>query len=75
MLARALQLPDGGAPRTQRFADDRALPAWARDSVYALHDLGILQGRSGQVFDPAAPVTFAEAGVVLLRAVDLAGPQ
>lgn len=75
MLARALQPPAGRVPPAQLFADDKTLPAWARDNVYALHDLGILKGRSGQVFDPAASVTFAEANVALLRAADLARPM
>ncbi|WP_020617363.1 S-layer homology domain-containing protein [Paenibacillus daejeonensis] len=72
ILARALKLPVNAATSTQPFTDDNTLPGWARDSVYALSGLGILQGRNGHVFDPQAPVTSAEALVVLLRAVDLA---
>src|SRR5690606_30631963 len=40
MLARALKLPGGPAPSMPLFADDSSLPAWARDGVYALHQLG-----------------------------------
>ncbi|WP_185602259.1 S-layer homology domain-containing protein, partial [Paenibacillus sp. 598K] len=70
--ARGLRLPIAATPPERLFADDRALPGWARDSIYALSSREILQGRSGHRFEPAAPVTFAEALVVLLRAVDLA---
>lgn|GEM_PF-3524572 len=72
MLARGLRLPIAAIPPERLFADDQALPGWARDSIYALSSREILQGRSGHRFEPAAPVTFAEALVVLLRAVDLA---
>lgn len=73
IMARALKIPADAATSDRPFADDKTLPGWARNSVYALSELGILQGRSSHVFDPHAPVTFAEALVVLLRAVDLEG--
>ncbi|OUS76155.1 hypothetical protein B1748_12875 [Paenibacillus sp. MY03] len=71
MLARALKLSAGAAPSAPLFADDKTLPAWARDSVYALNQQGVLKGRGGNEFKPAGTTTFAEALVALLRAVDL----
>lgn len=71
MLARALKLPSGNPPSAPLFSDDKRLPAWARDSVYALSEQGVIHGRSGHEFNPSAPATFAEAVVALLRAADL----
>ncbi|MFC4305198.1 S-layer homology domain-containing protein [Cohnella boryungensis] len=49
------------------YADDGAIPPWARGAVYDLRQLGIIGGRSGNRFEPAASVTRAEAAVVLLK--------
>ncbi len=72
MLTRALKLSAGSVPAAGSiFADDQSLPAWARDSVYALSAQGVLKGRDGKAFAPADNATFAEAIVALLRAIDL----
>ncbi|MHA6481804.1 polysaccharide lyase [Paenibacillus sp. strain BS8-2] len=71
MLTRALKLTTNSVPSESLFADDRSLPAWARDSVYALSGQGVLRGRNGKAFAPADNTTFAEGIVALLRAIDL----
>ena len=52
------------------FVDGAAIPTWAHGSVEALYAQGILAGREGGQFAPAASTTRAEAVVVLLRALD-----
>ncbi|MFC3801542.1 polysaccharide lyase [Cohnella sp. GCM10012308] len=75
MLARALKLSASSVPPASAFADDKSLPAWARDSVYALSRQGVLRGRGGQTFQPGGNATFAESIVALLRAIDLSDAQ
>lgn len=75
MLARALKLSAGTVPSGALFADDQSLPAWARDSVYALSAQGVLKGRGGNAFAPVDNTTFAEAIIALLRAIDLPAKQ
>ncbi len=69
VLVRLLGWPTrpGAAPG---FADDAAVPDWARPSVAAARDRGLVSGYPDGTFRPAAPVTRAEAAAVLVRALE-----
>jgi carbon monoxide dehydrogenase subunit G len=49
------------------FADDQAIPAWAKGAIAAIHAKDIMKGKSSGKFDPAAKVTRAEAVTVVLN--------
>ena len=53
------------------FKDAWQIPTWARGSVAAIVQEGIMQGRSDGTFGPLTPVTREEAAVVLVRALGL----
>lgn len=47
------------------FADTSDIPVWARDSVYALHDAGILALTEGESVRASEPITRADAARAL----------
>ncbi|BFT73984.1 asparaginase domain-containing protein [Paenibacillus sp. P36] len=49
------------------FADDQEIPAWAKGHVESIRLLGIIEGRSGNKFEPADTATRAEAVKVLMK--------
>lgn len=53
-----------------RFRDDAEIPAWAKDSVYIAHQIGILSGDSSNRIHPNQVMTRAEASVMLIRFLD-----
>jgi hypothetical protein len=57
------------------FADDSEIPAWARAAVAATQENNIVQGVNGNKFAPTQTATRAEAAVVLLKALAIAGKQ
>ncbi|WP_442417847.1 S-layer homology domain-containing protein [Paenibacillus zeirhizosphaerae] len=66
MVARAAGMDSpltGEAP----FADDSQIPSWAKAAVYKLSNIGIVNGRSGNRFEPRFTATRAEAVTMLLR--------
>ncbi|MBU5443345.1 chitobiase/beta-hexosaminidase C-terminal domain-containing protein [Paenibacillus sp. MSJ-34] len=69
MIARALQL-QLNANASTGFADDEAIPQWAKGAVEAIRKLGIVDGRGGNRFVPNETATRAEATVILLRLLD-----
>lgn len=69
MIARALQL-ELNANALPGFADDEAIPQWAKGAVEAIRKLGIVDGRGGNRFVPNETATRAEATVMLLRLLD-----
>lgn len=69
ILAKALGQSVGAAAATG-FADDQAIPAWAKGSIAFLHEQDIVQGKSNNRFAPADPATRAEAVSVLLKLAD-----
>ncbi|MET3508230.1 RCC1 domain-containing protein [Halalkalibacter oceani] len=69
MVARALQL-ELNANALPGFADDEAIPQWAKGAVEAIRKLGIVDGRGGNRFVPNETATRAEATVMLLRLLD-----
>ncbi len=66
----AFRLPDGGSVQ---FRDAGRIPSWATSAVAACSALGIVTGApdglGGYNFNPADPVTGAEATAMLLRAL------
>ncbi|NIK76332.1 putative phosphodiesterase [Paenibacillus castaneae] len=55
------------------FADHADIPAWAEAAVSATVEKGIVQGIGANKFAPNQTATRAEAAVILLRALELAG--
>ncbi|OAT79793.1 S-layer homology domain-containing protein [Desulfotomaculum copahuensis] len=49
------------------YADAGAIPAWARTSVALVARFGLMAGDPGQRFDPAGPLTRAQAAVIIYR--------
>ncbi|MGG1515600.1 CBM35 domain-containing protein [Paenibacillus oryzisoli] len=66
MIASALGFSDDKAP-TSGFADDTAVPDWAKDAVASLRMRGIMEGKEGNQFAPGDQATRAEAIRVLLN--------
>jgi len=70
MIARALKLQlDANA--ITGFADDEAIPSWAKGAVEAIRKLGLVDGRGGNRFAAKEIATRAEATVMLLRMLEL----
>lgn len=57
-------LPSGDS---KDFADASKISAWAVDAVNAMTAAGIINGKDGNLFDPAGTATRAEAATVLVR--------
>ncbi|MCC3374257.1 Ig-like domain-containing protein [Cohnella sp. REN36] len=70
MIVRALGGVSGSGGNTS-FADEAAIPAWARGDVAIARERGIVQGRSGNRFDPLASATRAESVALLMRLLDV----
>ncbi len=66
MITRALGLPTDVYLSTA-FADDARIPAWAKNAVASIHQLGIVIGRGDNRFVPDGAATRAEAALMLLR--------
>ncbi|TVY01885.1 cadherin-like beta sandwich domain-containing protein [Paenibacillus cremeus] len=66
MLANALGLAVENGTITG-FADDKAIPVWAKGAVAAIQKQKLVDGKGANEFDPAAPATRAEAVTVLLN--------
>jgi hypothetical protein len=69
MVANALKLPAGSNPDTG-FADDKKIPSWAKSSVAALKNLGVISGKGKLGFDPSGQTSRAEAVTVLLKMLE-----
>ena len=54
-------------PYRTSFADDRDIPAWARDAVYVAAQLNLLKGDPAGAFRPQDEITRAEGAVLLER--------
>ncbi|MFC4354265.1 S8 family serine peptidase [Chryseomicrobium palamuruense] len=52
-----------------QFTDVRTISSFAKESVKQANSLGIIQGRAGNMFDPKANATRAEAAVMLYRSL------
>ncbi len=69
MIAKALKLSTKESAATS-FADDKGTPAWAKSSVAALKELGIVNGIGANEFKPSAQTTRAEAVIDLINMLD-----
>jgi len=69
ILSRALGLQTS-QHATSSFADDSAIPAWAKRYVAAAQREGLLKGKGANVFDPLAKATRAEMAVLMLKVMD-----
>lgn len=69
VLARALALSGGDASTLDHFADSSAVANWARSSVAALVDAGLVVGGDDGL-RPQATITRAEFVTVMQRAID-----
>jgi hypothetical protein len=68
MIAKALGLPIEANAATG-FADNKDIPAWAKDAVAAIKKHGLVEGKGSNAFDPIGKTTRAEAVTVLLKAL------
>ena len=66
MLARAIGAENGEGS----FSDDSEIADYAKGSVYALKDKGIISGREDGSFDPYGKCTRAECAVMISKAID-----
>jgi hypothetical protein len=66
VIAGVLAKPDGANTATH-FADDTDIPLWAKSSVAAVQQAGIMQGKDAGQFAPQDRATRAEAVTVLLK--------
>jgi len=71
ILIRAIEFQDSnllnGLDTPKPFADDNKIGTFARKPVNQAVSLGIISGRGGNLFDPQANATRAEAAVMLYR--------
>lgn len=71
MIARAYTILTGQPAETKtgdhRFDDQKALSSWASDAVNAAYELGIIQGKNGNLFDPQGKATRAESAQVISK--------
>ncbi|WP_173275505.1 S-layer homology domain-containing protein [Paenibacillus sp. NEAU-GSW1] len=70
IVGRMLGIPSSSYSSTG-FADDRLIPKWAKSAVETLRREDVIDGRSGNRFEPLENATRAEAVVLLLRAMEL----
>ncbi|OPA73716.1 hypothetical protein BVG16_26865 [Paenibacillus selenitireducens] len=70
MAARGLKVTAGSGDGLS-FADNAAIPAWAKGWIEAAVDKGIIKGRDGNKFAPSAGATRAEATVIVLRMLEV----
>ncbi|MNY75159.1 Endo-1,4-beta-xylanase A precursor [compost metagenome] len=70
MLANALGLILDANVSTG-FDDDKDIPTWAKGAVAAIKQLGLVQGKGQNEFDPSSSTTRAEAVTVLMRMLTL----
>ncbi|OBZ12730.1 glycoside hydrolase family 2 [Bacillus sp. FJAT-26390] len=73
MIVRAYEVKTGSkasAAKPNSFADDKLIHEWARSSVNAAFELGILQGAGGNRFQPQGLATRAESVQAIAKLVD-----
>ncbi|NMI06935.1 hypothetical protein HF638_23375 [Paenibacillus sp. SZ31] len=74
MIGKAFELSLDGSAVTS-FADDQAIPVWAKHAVATLQARGVVQGTGANTFNPRAQTTRAEAVVMLLNMLNVAEGQ
>lgn len=74
LLERYMQAMGNTAPNTRQaevFADNEKIAGWAADAVRSMQTAGVMMGKDGGRFDPAAVATRAEAAAALHRYIEL----
>lgn len=66
MIVRILNEPESASTRSGRYADETSIAAWARPSVNAISELGLMEGSDGR-FNPVQPLTRQEIATILDR--------
>ncbi|WP_405131415.1 S-layer homology domain-containing protein [Paenibacillus sp. FSL H8-0317] len=74
MIGKAFELSLDGSGVTT-FADDEAIPAWAKHAVATLQARGVVRGTGANTFNPRTQTTRAEAVVMLLNMLNVAEGQ
>ncbi len=65
MKYRKFNLPENLTPKA--FTDDTEISDYAKEAVYTLNTLGIMNGKGNNIIDPRGNVTRAEAAAMLHR--------
>lgn len=61
---------EGRAPTpgfSTNYADDKIIPAYAKDSVYVATELGLINGDGNNRFNPNQPLTRAQSSAMISR--------
>ncbi|WP_163969595.1 GLUG motif-containing protein [Oceanobacillus halotolerans] len=70
MVQRAYNL-DATSSGDIGFEDEDDIPSWAKESVTAVYDYGLMEGQGSNKFAPKATAKRVEAAVTVLRALDI----
>ncbi len=70
IIARAAGLQSNGTGTQLTFKDSADVPAWALKAIEAAVEAGLIQGKSGNLFDPNGQATRAEALTMIMRLLD-----
>lgn len=72
IIARALGIRFQGFSfeEEESFRDDNTIPNWAKESVYTLKRIGILDGDEDGYFHPNVPMTKAEAATLIEKLIE-----
>jgi len=68
IVSRILKAPI--SEETPVFNDASLIPAWAQSEIDSLFAVGVISGKSGNTFEPDAPLTKAEAAVLLCNMIN-----
>ncbi|MHA7964828.1 S-layer homology domain-containing protein [Paenibacillus sp. CAU 1782] len=66
MKYKGYEIPDS---RSESFADESEISPWALEAVQALSDIGIVLGKTDNLFAPKTTATRAEAAAIFVRFV------
>ncbi|MHA6481204.1 S-layer homology domain-containing protein [Paenibacillus sp. strain BS8-2] len=69
IIARAARLTLD-ADSTLTFNDSETVPTWAKNEISAAVAVGLIQGKDGNIFDPNATATRAEALTLIIRLLE-----
>jgi len=53
---------------TEKFNDDDSIPSYAKDAVYALSSMGVINGYSNKTFAPTTFATRAQTAKIIFTA-------
>jgi hypothetical protein len=73
MISRTLGLDIDGTANENAYFDKGEISTWAASSISVVSELGLMHGVAQNRFQPRANATRAQAGVVVLRAMEKLG--